>query len=70
LKLINLSTNYSGDFINFKQAFQSKFLGFLFLSISIASGKKPANKNTQAENTASTPEGGVAKDLAVWKSFF
>lgn len=65
MKPINFSTNWSGDFINFKQAFQSHYLGFLDLSISIASGKKPANKNTQAENTASTPEGGVAKDLAV-----
>lgn len=65
LKSSNFWTNCSGDFINFKQDFHSQDLGFLFLSISIASGKKPANKNTVAENTESTPEGGVAKDFAV-----
>jgi len=40
-------------------------LGFLFLSISIASGKNPANKKTVAANTSGTPGGGLAHDLAV-----
>lgn len=65
LNFYSLSTNCSGDFISFRQAFQSHCLGFLFLSISMASGKNPANNHTVAPNTASTPEGGVAKDLAV-----
>lgn len=65
LKLDNFSTNYSGDFISFKQAFQSHALGFLFLSISIDSGKNPASNQTVAPNTISTPAGGLAKDLAI-----
>jgi len=40
------------------------------LSTSIASGKKPANKKTHAAKTSGTPDGGLAQDLAVWKSFF
>jgi len=36
--------NYSGDLSILTHAFQSEALGFLFLSTSMASGKKPANK--------------------------
>lgn len=44
LKESSLFKNSSGFFISFKQFFQSTALGFLFLSISMASGKKPASK--------------------------
>jgi hypothetical protein len=40
-------------------------LGFLFLSISICSGKKPAKSQIVEEKQSSTPPGGLAKDLAV-----
>lgn len=61
----NLCKNSSGFFIIFKAAFHSQLLGFLFLSISIASGQNPANSQITAENTSPTPPGGLENDLAV-----
>ena len=65
LKDFSFSTNCSGFFINFTEDFQSQALGFLFLSMSMASGKNPARRNTVAENTSGTPAGGLDQDLAV-----
>jgi len=65
-----LAKNSSGDFIILRALFQSVPLGFLFLSTSIASGKKPANKYIVALKTSGTPGGGLAQDLAYWKSVF
>ncbi len=58
-----------GSFISFWAAFQSNALGFLFLSASIYL-KKPESNQIVAPNTSGTPPGGLANDLAVWKSFF
>lgn len=70
MKPSNFVKNSSGDFIIFKAAFQSTAFGFLVLSISIASGKNPANKYIVAANTSGTPAGGFAHDFAVLKSSF
>lgn len=69
-KSYNLFNNSSGFFISFKADFHSKDFGFLFLSISIASGQCPAINNIAAAKTSGTPPGGLVNDLAVTKSFF
>jgi hypothetical protein len=56
--------------MSFLQDFQSQLLGFLFLSISICSGKKPAKSQIVEAKHSSIPYGGLANDLAVEKSFF
>lgn len=55
--------------MSFWAAFQSDCLGFLFLSASI-SLKNPDNNHIVAPKTSGTPPGGLANDLATWKSFF
>jgi hypothetical protein len=70
LNPISFARNSSGDFISFNALFQSTAFGFLFLSISMASGKNPASKYMVAEKTSGTPGGGFAQDLAYWKSVF
>jgi len=70
LKLRSFCKNSSGFFIIFRADFQSVALGRLFLSTSMASGKKEASKYIHEANTSGTPDGGLVQDLAVWKSFF
>ena len=70
LNPISFAKNSSGDFIIFKAAFQSEALGFLVLSTSIASGKKPARRYIVAAKASGTPAGGLAQDFAVRKSSF
>jgi len=62
--------NAFGSFISFWAAFQSKALGFLVFGSESISLKNPDNSQIVAENTSGTPPGGLANDLATWKSFF
>jgi hypothetical protein len=59
-----------GSFITFCAAFQSNAFGFLVVLSESISLKNPDNSQIVAEKTYGTPPGGLAKDFAVWKSFF
>jgi hypothetical protein len=59
-----------GSFINFWAAFQSNALGFLVFGSESIYLKNPDNSQIVAEKTYGTPPGGLANDLAIWKSFF
>lgn len=58
-----------GSFISFCDAFQSNTFGFFALSESIYL-QKPESNQIVAAKTYGTPPGGLANDLAIWKSFF
>lgn len=70
LKLSSAVMNACGSFMIFWDAFQSNCLGFLLVLSESISLKNPESNQIVAENTSGTPEGGLAKDFAVWKSFF
>jgi len=70
LKPSNAAINAFGSFISFWAAFQSNCFGFLVFGSESISLKNPDSSQIVAEKTYGTPPGGLAKDLATWKSFF
>lgn len=62
--------NAVGSFMSFWAAFQSNCLGFFVFGSESISLKKPDSNQMVAEKTSGTPPGGLANDLATWKSFF
>jgi hypothetical protein len=56
--------------MSFWAAFQSNCFGFLVFGSESIYLKNPDKSQMVAENTSGTPPGGLANDLATWKSFF